>query len=209
MPERMNVNPNRMELHKLRKRLQIAKRGHKLLKDKLDEMMKIFLSLVREAADLRVKVEKGLSVSHSQFGLARSETSTAELEEALSFSEAKSAVKVTEVNKMSVIVPQLEHESGGNFNCYSLSTTPSMLDPAIEAFRDLLSVMVKLGEKENAVMMLAEEIERTRRRVNALEYVLIPQIEQTIRFITMKLDEVERSNLTRLMKIKDIVARKT
>ncbi|MBN2167876.1 MAG: V-type ATP synthase subunit D [Actinobacteria bacterium] len=209
MPERLNVNPNRMELHKLRKRLKIARRGHKLLKDKLDEMMKIFLGLVHDAADLRVKVEKGLAMSHSQFSLARSETSTAQLEEALSHSEAKSAVQVSEVNKMSVVVPQLQYESSGNLNCYSLSSTPSMLDPAIENFRELLSIMVELGEKENAVLMLADEIEKTRRRVNALEYVLIPQVEQTIRFITMKLDEVERSNLTRLMKIKDIVARKT
>lgn len=205
MAERLNVNPNRMELIKLRRRLQIARRGHKLLKDKFDEMMKLFLALVREMSELRVQVEKEIAGAQEIFALARSETSTQELEEALSFPESEVSVRVDKVNLMSVRVPEFDFEIDGAIDCYGLAATPTTIDESLRLFRALLPHMVELSQKEKAVLSLADEIEKTRRRVNALEYVLIPQLEQTIRYITMKLDEFERANLTKLMKIKELV----
>lgn len=206
MPERLNVNPNRMELLKLKRRLVIARRGHKLLKDKFDELMKRFLHVVRESRVLRRRIEEELFEAHQIFALARSEVSTSELEEALSFPKASLDLKVKKVNLMSVLVPEFEIERRGGFDCYGFATTPTLFDESLRKFEELLPKMVTLAEKERAVMMLADEIEKTRRRVNALEYVLIPQLEETIRYITMKLDEFERANLTRLMKIKEMVA---
>lgn len=210
MAERLQVNPNRMELLKLRRRLAIAKRGHKLLKDKFDELMKRFMSLVRETRDLRIDVENELADIHrTSFALARSETSTFELDEALSFPKATAEVRVGEANLVSVAVPEFDLETEGDYDCYGLALTPTMFDESLRRFRELLPSMVELSQKEKAVRLLAAEIERTRRRVNALEYVLIPQLENTIRYITMKLDEMERSYLTQLMKIKDMVAETT
>lgn len=206
---KLRVNPNRMELLKLRRRLVIARRGHKLLKDKFDELMKPFLARMRQTREHREDVERGLCEAHRIFALARSETSTPELEEALSYPRATVEVGVTRVNLVSVTVPALELQMEGEFDCYGLALTPSMLDEALGRFKELLPKMVRLAEEENALKQLALEIEKTRRRVNALEYVLIPQLEETIRFITMKLDEFERANLTQLMKIKEMVAEST
>lgn len=206
MPGKLNVNPNRMELLKLRRRLTIARRGHKLLKDKFDELMKPFLAMVRETRDLRAEVERGLAEAHLVFALARSGTSTRELEEALSFPKASAEVAVWRKNLVSVIVPMFEFKGEGDFDCYGLASTPALLDEALALYKELLPRMVRLSQEENSLRELALEIEKTRRRVNALEYVLIPQLEDTVRFITMKLDEFERANLTRLMKIKEMVA---
>ena len=209
MAEKLNVNPNRMELLKLRRRLVIARRGHKLLKDKFDELMKRFMALVKETRDLRIEVERDLGDTHQLFALARSQTATFQLDEALSFPKGTVDVSVKKLNLMSVIVPEFELTTEGGYDCYGLGLTPSIYDDSLQQFEDLLPRMVELAEKEKAVRNLAEEIEKTRRRVNALEYVLIPQLEETIRYITMKLDEMERSNLTRLMKIKEMVAENT
>jgi len=209
MAEKLRVNPNRMELLKLRRRLAIARRGHKLLKDKFDELMKPFLSMIKEARNLREEVERELGEAYQIFALVRSEASTAELEEALSTPSARADIKVGKMNIVSVRVPTFELKMEGNFDCYGLSLTPSLLDEALERYSSLLPRMVKLSQVENALKQLAFEIERTRRRVNALEFVLIPQLEETIRFITMKLDEFERANLTQLMKIKEMVAEAT
>ncbi len=195
-----------MELLKLKRRLVIARRGHKLLKDKFDELMKRFLLVVRESRALRREIEAELYGAHQIFALARSEVSTSELEEALSFPKANMNLEVKKVNLMSVLVPEFEIKREGGFDCYGFATTPTLFDESLKRFEELVPKMVALAEKESAVMMLADEIEKTRRRVNALEYVLIPQLEDTIRYITMKLDEFERANLTRLMKIKEMVA---
>ncbi|MBU4241203.1 MAG: V-type ATP synthase subunit D [Actinobacteria bacterium] len=209
MAERLNVNPNRMELLKLRRRMTIARRGHKLLKDKFDELMKRFMTLVKETRDLRREVEGDLGEAHKLFALARSQTATLQLEEALSFPSGTVDVSVKEVNLMSVIVQEFELVTEGGYDCYGLGLTPSLYDDSLRKFRDLLPRLVELAEKEKAVRNLAIEIEKTRRRVNALEYVLIPQMQETIRYITMKLDEIERSNLTQLMKVKEMVAETT
>jgi len=209
MPARLRVNPNRMELLRLRRRLEIARRGHKLLKDKFDELMKPFLVMIKATRDLRTEVERELLEAHRMFALASSETSGRELEEALSIPRASAQVSVTRTSIVSVAVPSFELQMEGDFDCYGLALTPALLDVALGRFKELLSRMVRLARQEHALKALAWEIEKTRRRVNALEYVLIPQLEDTIRYITMKLDEFERSNLTRLMKIKEMVAGST
>ncbi len=209
MADRLAINPNRMELLKLKKRLAIAKRGHKLLKDKFDELMKHFLSMVRESRSLRKQMEDDLNSAYDLFALARSETSTQQLEESLLFPLASADLEVEKRNLMSVIVPHFETLREGNYDCYSLSTTPSSYDEALAAYSELLPRMVELAEKEKALLLLADEIEKTRRRVNALEYVLIPQLEETIRYITMKLDEFDRAYRTQLMKIKEMVLERT
>lgn len=201
---RIQVNPNRMELLKLRKRAAIAERGHKLLKDKLDELMKQFMILVQESRRLRREVEARLADAHLIFAIARSEVITEEVEESLSVPTMNLEVEVERANIMGVRVPHFEVHMEGEFDCYSLLSTPFSLDAALMNYRDLLPDLVRLAELENNVSLLAQEIERTRRRVNALEYVLIPSLKETIVYITMKLDEMERSYRTQLMKIKSM-----
>jgi len=209
MAVRLSVNPNRMELLRLRRRLMVAQRGHKLLKDKFDALMKPFLVKVRETRDLRLQVERELLDAHCLFAIAQSETSKEEMDEALSHPKASLEVSVIKASLVSVAVPHFELTLSRQFDCYGLASTPAILDEALEKLKRLLPRLVELAEEEKAVTMLAEEIKKTRRRVNALEYVLIPQLEETVRFITMKLDEFERANLTRLMKIKEMVAEST
>lgn len=205
MAERISVNPNRMELLKLRRRLQIAQRGHKLLKDKFDELMKRFQVAVARSIALRRSVEEDLALAMRTFAMARAEASLPRLEQAFSVPTATAEVRVERATLVSVSVSRVSLETGGRFDSYGLALTPSLLDEALEMYASLLPRMVEMAAGEAAVEVLAEEIERTRRRVNALEYVLIPRLQETIRFITMKLDEIERANITRLMKIKEIV----
>ena len=209
MARKLTVNPNRMELLKLRRRLAIARRGHKLLKEKFDELMKPFLAMVAETRDLRESVESRLKEAYGLFTMARSETSTSEIEEALSYPKSDTRMEVSKAVLVSVSVPVFDLSSYGDFDGYGLALTPTLMDDAIGRYRDLLPEMVRLAQSENTLKALASEIEKTRRRVNALEYVLIPQLEDTIRYITMKLDEFERANLTRLMKIKEMVGENT
>jgi V/A-type H+-transporting ATPase subunit D len=205
MPQ-IRANPNRMELLKLRRRGVTAKRGHKLLKDKLDELMKEFQARIADNRTLRRDVERELRSAFGLLSLARAEAGTGALASALMAGEALPLLDVTEKSVMSVRVPVFSlgelPEPGG----YSLATTPAVLDSALARLATVAPRMVELAEREKAIELLAAEIERTRRRVNALEYVLIPTIEATIRDITMKLDEAERGNLTRLMKVKDMIA---
>ncbi len=201
---RIQVNPNRMELLKLRKRLAIAQRGHKLLKDKLDELMKKFLDMVREARSLRVEVENRLAEAYVIFAIARSEMITEEMEEALSKPLAVLELDMEYLNIMGVRVPHFQVHLEGAYHCYSLSTTPLSFDVALENYQALIPMLVRLAEVENNVSLMAMEIERTRRRVNALEHILIPALQETVVYITMKLDEMERSYRTQLMKIKSM-----
>ena len=202
---RMNVNPNRMELSRLKKRLVVAKRGHKLLKDKQDALIKAFLERAREGKELREELELELAACYKSFLLARAQTLPAMLEQALMISGAKCDLKVARQNVMSVMVPVYTVEQGGSPVNYGLATSLGSLDVALERFAKLIPKLIELAAKEKAISLMAVEIEKTRRRVNALEHVLIPGFIETIRYITMKLDEQERSTLSRLMKIKEIV----
>ncbi len=205
----MNVNPTRMELTRLKRRLKTAARGHKLLKDKRDEMMRRFVLLVRENAKLREQVEKELSLALGEFSLCRGVMEPAMLEEALMYPARSVDLTIGKDNIMSVEVPTIQVVEGTlqeTVLSYGLAQTSSQLDGAIAGLAAILPQMIKLAEIEKTCNLLADEIEKTRRRVNALEYVMIPDLEDTIRYITMKLDENERSNLTRLMKVKDMIA---
>lgn len=206
---RMNVNPTRMVLTGLKKRLRTARRGHKLLKDKRDELMKKFLDIVRENKRLREEVEEKLQVVHSRFVMARAEMNQEVLEEALMYPKRKVELKASTRNIMSVDVPQLEFTvvSGdeGDIYPYGFADTVGELDGAVATLSELAPDLLMLAQLEKSAQLLADEIERTRRRVNALEYVLIPNLEETVKYIVMKLDENERGNLTRLMKVKDMM----
>jgi V/A-type H+-transporting ATPase subunit D len=201
---RLAVNPNRMELLKLRRRVAVAIRGHKLLKDKLDELFKRFFDMARENRSLRREVEEQLTRTYKYFAMARSEVTTQEVVEALSFPRASLEVEVEWDNLMGVKVPSFKVISEGDYVCYGLAGTPASFDEVIEDYAELLPRMLQLAEMEAAVRQMAIEIDKTRRRVNALEYVLIPSLQDTIKYITMKLDEMERSYHTQLMKIKSM-----
>lgn len=202
---RLAVNPTRMELLKLKKRLILARRGHRLLKDKQDELMRNFLSLIEEIKELRLTVEIELFQAYGSFLIARLTMGREFLDEALMFSQLETNLEVTYVPLMNLRIPRYRLNIEGDYFSYGLLTTSMELDRALKSYRELIPKMVELAEKERELEMLSYEIERTRRRVNALEHILIPNIFETISYISMKLEELERSNLTRLMKIKDIV----
>ena len=206
---RLNVNPTRMELSRLKKRLKTASRGHKLLKDKQDELMKRFIDLVRQNNELRLSVEDKLTSSLKEFTMAKAVMSTEMFEEALIMPTEKIELDITKKNIMSVNVPVMkfvrEAREGASIYPYGYAQTSGELDGAIKKLNDILPNLLELAEVEKACQLMADEIEKTRRRVNALEYVMIPQLEETIKYITMKLDENERGNLTRLMKVKTMI----
>ena len=207
---RLNVNPTRMELTKLKKRLTTATRGHKLLKDKQDELMRQFINLVKYNNSLRKDVENELQGSLKDFVMARAVMSSEFLEEAIAYPKESISVEVGNKNIMSVNVPvmnfkrQLEGDEGSIFP-YGFANTSSELDGAITKLYGILPKLLELAEVEKSCQLMADEIEKTRRRVNALEYMTIPQLQETIKYIRMKLDENERSALTRLMKVKSMI----
>jgi len=201
----LRVNPNRMELMKLRRRADVARRGHKLLKDKLDELLKEFLARIAENRRLRVDVEGKLFDAYGLLAVARAEAGSATIAQALLAGAPGDLVTAEERNVMSVHVPVLEMDELPEPGGYSLATTPIILDSALLGLASVAPLMIELAEREKAIELLAAEIERTRRRVNALEYVLMPQLAETVRYVRMKLDENERADLTRLMKVKDII----
>jgi V/A-type H+-transporting ATPase subunit D len=205
---RLAINPTRMELLRLRKRLALARRGHKLLKDKQDELMKRFMGLVTQIKELRLSVEEELEQSFRRFLVARSVGGGEVVETAVSLPTRKTYVEVGKQQVMNLVVPVFELKSEGKVASYGLATTPAELDTALMAIEKALGRMVELATKEKALELIGDEIEKTRRRVNALEYVLIPNLEETIRYISMKLSEMERGNLTRLMRVKEIVREK-
>ncbi|SFE17039.1 V/A-type H+-transporting ATPase subunit D [Peptostreptococcaceae bacterium pGA-8] len=207
--ERMNVNPTRMMLTSLKKRLKTASRGHKLMKDKRDELMKSFLELARENGRLREQVESGLEEVYKAFTVASSIISNEVIEESLMFPKQGVSLSVDTKNIMSVEVPVFSFTTttseSGNIFPYGFARTSGELDMAVEGLSDLFPMLLELAAKEKETALLAAELEKTRRRVNALEYVMIPRLEMTIKYITMKLDENERGNQTRLMKVKDMM----
>jgi V/A-type H+-transporting ATPase subunit D len=207
----LKVNPTRMELTKLKKRLKTAARGHKLLKDKRDEMVRQFMLLIRRNRTMRIQVEKALSSALADFVLARVAMSKEAMDEALLFPLREVDLEVSKTNIMSVNVPKIdfqEKKRTQEFFPYGMLSTSAELDSASAELSKVLPTMVELAELEKTCNMLADEIEKTRRRVNALEYVMIPQLEETIKYIKMKLDENERGSLTRLMKTKDMIAQR-
>ncbi len=201
----IKVAATRMELMQLKKRVKLAYKGHKLLKDKQDQLVREFFTIIDSYKTLRKDVEKKLKKAYAAIILTRTVMNDSELENALFLPVKK--VKLTEKlkNVMSVKIPVFKVNIEDNEESYSKITTAADLDIAVETFADLAADLINLSQIENEVKLLAQEIEVTRRRVNALEYVLIPELESAIRFVTMKINEMERSNLVRIMKIKDIV----
>ena len=207
------INPTRMELTRLKGRLRTAQRGHKLLKDKRDELMKQFMEVVRENRALRKRVEEGLMRAHGSFTVASALMSTEMLEQALLYPKQSVELDMTFQNIMSVNVPvyhfKTKSEDPGEVYPYGFAQTSGELDDAVDAMSQVFADMLKLAEVEKTSQLLAQEIEKTRRRVNALEYVKIPQMQENIKYITMKLDENERANTIRLMKVKDMLLKES
>jgi len=205
------VNPNRMELLRLKKQLVTARRGHKLLKDKRDELMRQFLDLIRANRTLRLRVEQLIATANQDMLLARAVMDSAVLETALMAGKESLSLDIDTKNIMSVNVPVFASlfDVTGEIEGlpYGLASTAGELDQAILALHEAFPVMLELAEVEKSAQLLADEIEKTRRRVNSLEYILIPELIGQIRSITMKMDENERGNLTRLMKVKDMIVR--
>ena len=203
------INPTRMELTRLKGRLKTAQRGHKLLKDKRDELMKQFMDVVRENRALRRRVEEGLMRAHGSFTVAAALMSPEMLQQSLLYPKQSVELDMTFQNIMSVNVPvyhfKTKSDDAGEIYPYGFAATSGELDDAVEALGRVFQKMLKLAQIEKSAQLMAEEIEKTRRRVNALEYVKIPQMQENIKYITMKLDENERANTIRLMKVKDML----
>ena len=206
---RMNVKPTRMVLSTLKNKMRVGVKGPNLLKDKRDEMMKIFLDLAREIQKLREEVDPQLSDVYGSFSVARAVMAPEMLEEALMYPKQSVDLIASTKNVMSVNVPEFDFEMHSSDQSdvypYGFATTSGELDKSIEKLTELFPKLLQLAAMEKEAMLLADEIEKTRRRVNALEYVKIPNYQETIKYIKMKLDEDERGNQTRLMKVKDMM----
>lgn len=209
MAGRTQVNPTRMELTRLKKKLVTATRGHKLLKDKRDELMRQFLDKVRENKRLRERVENGIQAANKNFLLARAGMQDEVLNTALLAPKQKVTLESETENVMSVDIPKFTFKTRtpdeNDIYSYGFAFTSSDLDGAVKSLSDIFPDMLKLAECEKACQLMAAEIEKTRRRVNALEHVMIPELQENIKYITMKLDENERANTIRLMKVKDML----
>ena len=205
----IRVNPTRMEMKRYQTRYQTARRGHKLLKDKRDELMRLFLDVVREDKVLRERVENALKEVYGGFTVASAVSSPKMLQEALIYPKKEGSLSVDYRNMMSVNVPvfrlQVRAEGNADHYNYGLAFTSGELDSALRALNGILEDLLRMAELEKTAQLLAEEIERTRRRVNALEHILMPQYLNIIRTIRLRLEENERGNTTRLMKVKDMM----
>ncbi len=203
------VNPTRMELTRLKKKLVTASRGHKLLKDKRDELMRQFLDMARENMELRKKVEAGIKAANTNFVIAKAGMNEQTLSTALMAPKQEVRIVLSDRNVMSVDIPVYDYKTkSANSNdiySYGFAFTSGELDDAVKSLSDILPDMLRLAEVEKSCQMLAAEIEKTRRRVNALEHVIIPETREGIKYISMKLDENERSTQVRLMKVKDMM----
>jgi len=203
------ITPTRMVLNQLKGRLKTATRGHKLLKDKRDELMRQFMEVVRKNRELRKRVEEGLTEAFGALTVASAVMSPELLEQALMYPRQSVELGVTYKNVMSVMVPKYEFRTQnadpGEIYPYGFAQTSGELDIAMESISRVFRDMLELAQVEKTMQLMAEEIEKTRRRVNALEYVMIPEMQQNIRYITMKLSENENATKVRLMKVKDMV----
>ncbi len=207
---RLNVNPTRMELKKLKARLKTATRGHKLLKDKSDEMIRRFSALIKLNKTMRDEIEQSLSEVLKEFSYAKGQLSKAALENAFMMPTATLEIERGITSIMNVEVPKLtvKERKGKEAYPYAFSQITSEADYSVKRIAEVISKLVELAQIEKQVAMLADEIEKNKRRVNALEYVMIPQLEETIHYITAKLDENERASITRLMKVKSMIAQR-
>lgn len=203
------TTPTRMELTRLKKKLVTAVRGHKLLKDKRDELMRQFLDLAKENMELRKAVEEGIRKANANFVTAKASIPEEALHTALMAPKQEVYLEAERKNVMSVEIPVFEYRTRtadpNDIYSYGFAFTSVDLDDAVRSLADVLPQMLELAEKEKACQLLAAEIEKTRRRVNALEHVMIPETQESIRYITMKLDENERSSQIRLLKVKDMM----
>lgn len=203
----LNVNPTRMELKRLTARLKTATRGHKLLKDKTDEMVRQFIVLARKNKSLRQQVEQSLTSALVDFTLAKTSSDERVTLEAIMVPSTTVSLQCNKKSLMSVVVPSInikDNESGSLYP-YSFLTVNSLLDNSVATLNGLLVKLIELAEIEKTCNMLADEIEKNKRRVNALENIMIPQMQETIKYIKMKLDENERASIVRLMKVKDLI----
>ncbi len=205
----MNVNPTRMQLTKLKKQLATAVRGHKMLKDKRDELMRRFIDLVQENKQLRDRIESEIAECNSHFVNASAVMSKQALDASLMSPKQQISVEVGSKNVMSVNIPQFtvsaRTDDRGDIFPYGFAFTSFELDDAVMSLNDILPDLIRLAEIEKSCEMLSAEIEKTRRRVNSLEHVMIPRYQETIKYISMKLEENDRSSRTRLMKVKDML----
>lgn len=210
---RLNVNPTRMELSSLKKKLASAQRGHKLLKDKRDELMRQFMNMIKENKQLRTEVEHGIAEANRYMAVAGSVMQREALETALMLPKQEVELEVSEKNVMSVYIPVFDAKfrtsDPDDIYSYGTAFTSVDLDGAVSALSEIFPKMIRLAEIEKACQLMADEIEKTRRRVNALEHIMIPDYQETIKFITMKLSENERSTTTSLMKVKDMVLKQS
>lgn len=210
MANALNVKPTRMELSTLKDRLKVAQNGYDLLKDKQDELMRQFIELIQENNQLRNEVEDELSGALGNFVLASSSMNDAFMEEIVALPTKQVNLEIAKKNIMSVDVPKMsfsyddDNQKSNNEVKYGYLNTSSELDDAIEVLNDVMPKLLKLSEIEKTCQLMATEIESTRRRVNALEYRMIPNIKETIKYIQMKLDENERASITRMIKVKDM-----
>ena len=204
-----NINPTRMELTRLKGRLRTAQRGHKLLKDKRDELMRRFWEIVYRNRELRTRVEEGLVTANAAMAVATAIMSPAFLEQALLYPKQRVQLTTRLENLLGVNVPrydvQTTLEDTSAIYPYGFAQTSGELDTALGALAKVFQDMLELAEIEKTMQLLAEEIEKTRRRVNALEHVMIPELQKNIKYIAMKLEENDRSTKIRLMKVKDMV----
>lgn len=200
-----NVNATRMELLRLRRRVTLASRGHRLLSEKRDEISRQLIKIAREIRPLREKVEKELSETFRRFMLARATMEPEHTKAALAVPTKKFSLAIDFANVMNIKVPHLTKDISGEIICYGYATTSGEMDVALLALERAFDHLIELAEKEKQAALLATELQMTRRRVNVLEHVVIPELHETIRFIFDKLAEAERDNISRLMKIADII----
>ena len=203
------LNPTRMVLNQKKGRLKTASRGHKLLKDKRDELMRQFMDVVRRNKELRIKVEEGLTEAFAALSVASAVMSPEMLEQSLLYPRQSVELGMSFKNVMSVNVPVYDFRTKsadeGDIYPYGLAQTSGELDDAMTALSGVFEDMLELAQVEKTMQLMAQEIEKTRRRVNALEYVMIPDLESNIKYITMKLEENENATKVRLLKVKEMV----
>jgi len=200
----IEVRATRMEMLQLKKRLKLAQKGHKLLKDKLDELMRQFKLLIADYGGSRADLEKKLEKAYGEFLFARAAMQEESLLDALRYPGAKALVESATRRVMNLTLPVFKVSIEGKVRNYGMFDTPPELDEALEVYKAVLPEIILLAEQEKAIVLIANEIDSTRRRVNSLEYVMIPEIKGAIRYIRLKLDEMERGNTTRLMKVKEM-----
>lgn len=201
----LKVNPNRMELLRLKRRLQLARKGHKLLKDKQEDLIKRLVTLIKELAELRRELDELLNSVYRDMMVSKACMGTKLWKSVLSGMDLTVDISTGMVPVMNLRLPEYEYQIKGDIFNYTYAGTPGSFDDAVNGLKKMFPLMIMIAQKEKWIFLISKELEKTRRRVNALEYILIPNLEDTIKFINMKLSELERGNIVRLLKMKDFV----